>query len=389
MSRLAGVPYDGTVKLLAVSVLSVVLVAGLWPFHAPANAVSWLKGSKGLSLGRYGTAVSRGPFQMTSTAGLSLEMWLKPARTTQQSAILTFDSSPVPRSDFSIRQFGSSVAISRYMVNDQNIPRRPWVKVDDVFHQGQTVLLTIVAGQGMTKIYENGAFKDESSTLGMVPGDLTGRLVLANSAVNESWAGEVMGLAIYDRELTANEVHRHFDGGNDQWGSSVEADSPVALYLFDEGQGNAARNKLDQHTDLIIPAHYFVLHPDFLRSFWDELNSGAALRRWSYWEDVTINIVGFIPVGIVFTAYLATVQNVRNAKLLVVISGFCLSLMIEVLQRFLPTRNSGMTDLVTNTMGTVIGIVLFRLVSFQRLLGGNRLKVPRDWATEVPHASYR
>ena len=372
LTRFVGIPYVKIVRVLAVLVLCSILIAGLWPFHAPRNAVSWLEHRKGLRFKGHGSALSRNPFQQSSKNNATgLEIWLTPATITQQSSILTFDSSPVPRSDFSLRQYGTSVAIQRYMVDDQGVPRRPWFKIDGVFGGRKPILLTITASKEMTALYVDGVIKGESSTLGLVPGDLTGRLVVANSMVDESWSGEVSGLAIYDHLLTARDAQRHFEGGIDQWADQAEKDSPAALYRFDEGQGDVVRDSGDRQMDLLIPAHYFVLHPDFLRSFRDEVGSGAALTRWSYWEDVAVNVGGFIPVGFVFLAYLSTWGGIRRAGLLVVIIGFCLSLTVEVLQRFLPTRNSGMTDLLTNTMGTAIGVSLFRLACVKSFIARN------------------
>ena len=41
-------------ELLCASVLAGILIAGLWPFHAPKNEVSWLINGNGLHIGRYG-----------------------------------------------------------------------------------------------------------------------------------------------------------------------------------------------------------------------------------------------------------------------------------------------------------------------------------------------
>ena len=58
------------------------LVAGLWPFHAPDNQVSWLQSGDGLSFGSYGVVMSSGILKTAPSAAdpsCSIEMWVKPA----------------------------------------------------------------------------------------------------------------------------------------------------------------------------------------------------------------------------------------------------------------------------------------------------------------------
>ena len=70
---------------ICVCVLGGILVAGLWPFHAPKNEVSWLPEGNGVLFGKHGSIVSA---DLIKASGLraekscSLEIWLQPKRLT-------------------------------------------------------------------------------------------------------------------------------------------------------------------------------------------------------------------------------------------------------------------------------------------------------------------
>jgi hypothetical protein len=366
--------YKAIVQALTVLVLGVVLVAGLWPFHAPRNAVTWIKNEDGLRFGHHGTLISRDAFRAVSSQDhgpCSLEIWLTPGSMSRGGVILAFDSSPSTSTPFSLRQHGTSLAIQRYTIDEHGTPHRPWLKVDGVFHEGERFLLTVTSRPGVTTIYVNGVLAGQSPTLGVVSGDMTGRLVVATSTVDQSWSGEISGLAIYDRELTAIEVKKHFESGiHDPESRAKDEDSRTALYLFNEREGNIVHNKIYPETDLLIPNKYCILHPALFGPLWDEFNdSGSAWRRWSYWKDVAVNVAGFMPVGFVFMAYFSSVRILRRPVLVVMIVGLALSFTIEALQYFLPTRDSSISDLISNTTGTGIGAVLYRLSWVEKLVG--------------------
>ena len=69
---------------------------------------------------------------------------------------------------------------------------------------------------------------------------------------------------------------------------------------------------------------------------------------------------GFVPFGISFAAYFSVARPVRRAALLTIALGLSVSLTIEILQAFLPNRDSGTSDLITNTLGTWIGAASYR-----------------------------
>jgi VanZ family protein len=367
-NRYSGAIGRRIVEALCLSTLCAIAIAGLWPFHAPKNGVNWLENGNGLHFGRHGSIVSAAAFPANGPKddpSCSLEVWLAPGQIDGAHTILDFDGSGNPRVSLSLKQYFGGLVLQRHPINPDDDARKQAFGVEGVFReQGQPVFVTVASGSQNTSVYVDGVLAGATPTFRLSSEDLTGQLVVAGSTTGGSWFGEVRGLAIYHRQLTPAQILEHYESWVKKQRPALAGDqTPVALYLFNEHGGNVVGNQLDHTTDLIIPTHYFVLHSHFLQFPWNEYLPG-----WSYWEDVSINIAGFIPLGFFFGAYFSAVRKTNRPVAAAVALGFCVSLTIETLQTFLPTRSSGMTDIINNTLGTAIGALLYSCSLGQALL---------------------
>ena len=346
---------------ICVCVLLGILAAGLWPFHAPRNEVSWLSGGNGLFFGKHGSIVSAGSFaanRSPSDSSCSIEIWLEPGRADSSSSILAFYLPASRIVPLALRQSLGDLKLERRSPKVAKINANK-IYVNDVFSRLKLVFVTISSGETGTAFYVNGALVKKSATFRLSGEDLTGQIIIGNApATTDSWSGKVKGLAIYDRELPPAEVSQDYANWTAGWTTSGRPDTAksegvVARYLFDEGKGSIINNQIDSATSLLIPERFFILHEQFLERPWDEFRTG-----WHYWKDVGINVAGFIPLGFFFRAYFWAVGRAKRATWLTIALGFAVSLTIEVLQAFLPTRDSGMTDVITNTFGTALGAIV-------------------------------
>jgi len=346
---------------ICAAVLCFVLALGLWPFHAPRNGVTWLANHNGLRFGSPGTVISSGAFPMTGvedgTSG-SVEVWLQPRRIWDNATFLAF-SGPRNPYQFLLRQSDAGLELYAEIRNDPHPAKTASLYVRDVFHRSGPVFLTITSGQHGTAVYTNGVLARTAPGFRLSTSAITGRLVLGDSPGQpDSWSGRLLGLAIYHSELTATQVLRHYEIWTRGKRPAIsEGERNVALYLFDERAGNLVHNQASSSVNLKIPEKYLVLDRIFLEPIWKEFS----LSR-SYWSSACKNIVGFIPLGFCFCACLSA-HKARRPALTTVILGTLVSLTIEILQGYLPTRDSGTTDILTNTLGTYIGVTSCRVVS--------------------------
>jgi hypothetical protein len=264
---------------------------------------------------------------------------------------------------FALRQWRGGLVLEHE--SQGNSAKKTEIYVANVFPSPKPTLVTITSGAAGTNTYVNGALVKTVPHFSLSNRDFTGQFVVGNGpSAAYSWSGQVKGLAVYDRELSAHDVSQ--DSADltigRPWGSA-KREGLIAQYPFDEGMGKVAHNQVNSATNLLIPEHFFVLDETFLERPWDEFRPG-----WHYWKDVAINIIGFIPLGFFFGVYFSKVRKLKYSIAVTIAFGFAVSLTIEVLQAFLPTRDSGMTDLITNTFGTAVGVMALRHRAVQALV---------------------
>ena len=344
-------------------VVSITLSLGLWPFHSPKNDVTWMP-QGGLKFGRYGTVIGSGPLKAPRSSSAScgsIELWTQPDHWTS-ATILAFYR-PEERLLVTLRQSLTDLELVAETGDEEDGMKKARLIVDDALapalRQNQPVFITVTVGPERTMIYVDGALVKAVSR-SLIPQDaFLGRLIVGDSPRQpDSFSGQVLGLAIYDTELNRETILQHYRGWIwHGWPDVEQTQLNIALYTFNEKTGAVVHNNARAEGDLRIPEHYAVVDKIWLEPFWREFNFSR-----SYWSGNLKNIIGFMPLGFCFYAYFAVAGQCSRAVLLTLIGGALVSLAIEVLQGPLPTRDSGTTDIITNTIGTWLGVLCYRRI---------------------------
>jgi len=361
------VPYLRWSGWLSLMIVAGYFVVGLWPFDFhPTNRVSWLTGRPGLQFAPYGMAYATGLLSALHESGgstpaaakFTVELWLEaqPEPASDVFDIMSIHNPQLPF-DFVLGQWKQDFLLRATTRHPGQTGKIPEVGVDNALVAGMAQCFTVCGDGTGTDFYLDGTVAGHFPQFVLNGEALDGQLILGNNASGKnSWTGRLLGLAVYHRALNPAEIARHcmlWKQGHAR--QLTTTPGLTAFYLFDEAAGQLARDSSGNHRDVIIPAGFRPIQRDFLIPPWKDLS----YYRPDY-ADIAVNILGFAPFGFCFFLHRCRLQPgtwVANT-LVVVLTGATVSLTIEIIQAWLPNRTSSTTDVLTNTAGTLLGVVL-------------------------------
>jgi len=394
-------------------------VVGLWPFNfSERNNIS-VSQEEGLTLARHGsayTASSPGKLQGLSRFAIFVDVETSSDGLSAFEKIVSYGDSqtemnfilgqwkdgfiPVLRTDQKIE--GIKVGVKDALRKDE---RSRFL----ISYDGKRLYLH---QDGLVRIYrETGplTFSNWSRAFPLVVGtDANGKT---------QWRGTIYEIAIWDRALSPNELKSlsglsSLSGRKDKKSKSEIAahpagarndskeqdNRPLIHYVFKpentyetEVRGGKALGVRDlgkgEPEDLVIPEQFMPYKRSYLA--WDP----DWLEYKSNWLDLAVNILGFIPFGMLLVfafrkvtgcrlqatgvgtnngfpasgVRLRVQSKVAIAVILAVAAGFAVSFAIEYLQAYVPSRDSSLRDLIANTTGTLLGALAVLWYSRKRI----------------------
>jgi hypothetical protein len=356
------------VSILCAGAIIAILVATLWPFDPfPTNRVRWIPGQSGIEFDGTGVVVSASPLRVgedQAKESFTLELLLQPANVESVHTILGFYT-PLDPKQLLVRQWRDGLLVTHDAAVEHDKTKRIKFDVDHAFRTGRLVLVTISSGPNGTTVYLNGQPADSLPRFKIARSELSGEIVLGTSPVTYNpWRGEIRGLAVYSKQLTPGEAFRHYQEWTGPGEHPPDLDAAIARYPFTEAGGREVRNEVASGPNLEIRSTFSVPHKGLLLSPMKEFRAD-----WKYAVDVGMNITGFVPLGLAICSYLGWTKARWKAMLCSVIACGILSFIIEVLQYYVPRRNSGTTDIITNTLGSVLGAVIAQSSVVRKILG--------------------
>ena len=348
---------DGNRRLLPLICLAIslgLLFAGLWPFQfRPANNVHWIGGRPACGSINYGIVYGKeplfapgGPIDLALPFTIRMEVRPREEPSGSLPRILSaYDGDG--RELFFLGQWRSEL-ILRILKEERSFHLRYRETGAGGLRKDVTHSIVLRSDNHVLTLFVDGvSAKTRSGVDFSLLSDKRGPawMILGNSPSGESpWRGDILSLSFYPEALSPGDIESR-------------GRAPVIRYGFSEGSGSVCRGGADPRYDLSIPAVFRAPAKGILVPPWrvQEYNR-------SFWKDVFVNILGFIPFGFAVYAWAdkSGKRKIAMAMSSTLLLGAGISLFIELLQVYLPTRDSSLTDVMNNVLGTYIGARLFQ-----------------------------
>ena len=352
--------------------LALLSIAVLWPFDLfQKNHVNWLPESNGIAFIGKGMLVSPSPASalykgLIGGQGLTLNVWLAPGNTAQAglARIVSYSLNAGLR-NFTLGQQGKHLIMRLRTTQTSYNGTNPSLMVSDVFHESSPIHIVIMYDFNYQSVYINGKLHTRSQLPG---GDFSNWnpacfLVFGNEASgNRPWQGRLFQVSIYNRPLEAEEVGKLYNQGWTISSTRQDAiDSPskglLAHYRLDEGSGDQAYDASSHSGAVDLTRPGYLRHPTSRYLRWPRDALANTLRS----RDTVFNVIGFIPLGFFLHGALRNRYGPSlRLSVLVLLIGSSLSFGFESMQYFSMSRDSSAVDLITNSLGTLVGVMIDR-----------------------------
>jgi len=335
---------------ISIAAISITFGFGLWPFNfVSSNDVAFDADHRGYRFNqsseqgdshRRGLAYTEGPLRFESSRNLAILIEATPTRIPNGLGTLLEFHDGRAQAPLLIAQWQEHLVIRSRRDNEQR--NRPY---SEVGHRhclvvGSKVSLLISDDGTSTTIYVNGVEAVVKPSFALLdPSSIRSRIAIGASADGEQpWIGLLSRIAVFNRAMKPEDL-------------GDAALPPILTYDFARESGRRLSNPFAPQGSLLLPDRFLPIErkPFASLSSWDPRRRGLVI-------DALLNLFGFMPIGIVFFAFLRQRMNWLFGTILATIAlGALSSYGIEWAQQFLPSRNPSAFDLLANTLGGLLG----------------------------------
>ncbi|HEX3018653.1 MAG TPA: VanZ family protein [Chitinispirillaceae bacterium] len=313
-------------------ILCGIFVAGFWPFNFyPLNEIHRQTDSTGtyLSIKQPSLAYITPELpNFNSPDGFTIKIKLKSKNPSTNYIARIFSLTSNNKEILMIGQWKSGIIFRYY---DPAKSRNREIYLKKLLESKAPFLLTLIVTRSSFLAFYNGEniLKREVS---LQQTSLKGFATVGNSNTGkQGWTGELYELRIYDHPIDDNQI-------------MCRTNESQKLFSFP-----------NEVCRLVIPKHFSAIKKMILTPPWVDFRFNK-----SYINDVVLNFIGFLPLGFMLGVLLMQYRIDRfNPLLISFLLCTAISLSIELIQPFIPSRCSQLSDLILNVLGAISGTWIF------------------------------